>query len=210
MTAAQVVLWRHGQTTYNAEARWQGQLDVPLDDVGAAQAVAAAAALADRRPTRIVSSDLQRAASTAAALAEVTGVAVEHDPALREVHAGRWEGLVRADIEERWPDDFAAWQRGDDLAMGGGERRSEVGERAAAAIGRHAASCADDDVLVVASHGMALRMALLGLLGIPADRWTALGPLGNTHWATLLRGRSGWFLGEYNVGVPGARPGVEG
>lgn len=210
MTAGQVVLWRHGQTTYNAEARWQGQLDVPLDDVGTAQAVAAATVLAGRGPTRIVSSDLQRSASTAAALAAVTGVAVEHDAALREVHAGRWEGLVRAEIEERWPADFAAWQQGEDVAIGGGERRSEVGERAAAAIGLHAASCDDGGVLVVASHGMALRMALLGLLDIPCGRWAALGPLGNTHWATLRRGRSGWFLAEYNVGVPGARPGVEG
>ncbi len=210
MTARQVVLWRHGQTTYNAEARWQGQLDVPLDDVGTAQVTTAAATLAGRRPTRIVSSDLRRAADTAAALAGLSDVTVEHDAALREVHAGRWEGLVRAEIQEQWPDELAAWQRGDDVAIGGGERRSEVGARVAAAIERHAGSCDDADVLVIASHGMALRSALLRILGIPADRWDVLGHLGNTHWASLGRGRSGWFLAEYNVGVPGARRGVEG
>ena len=210
MTAGRVVLWRHGQTTFNAEARWQGQQDVPLDDVGVAQARAAAAALAEHKPARIVSSDLSRAADTAAALSEVTGVSVEHDLALREVYAGRWEGLVAPAIEERWPDEFAAWRGGDDVAIGGGERRSEVGERATTAIERHAAACDDDAVLVVASHGMALRMAVLGLLGVPVTRWAALGPLGNAHWATLGRGRSGWFLAEYNVGAAGAGTGAEG
>jgi probable phosphoglycerate mutase len=84
------------------------------------------------------------------------------------------------------------------------------GGRAAAAVERHAAACDEDGVLVVTSHGMALRMALLTMLGMPAAQWTVLGSLGNTHWASLGRGRSGWFLAEYNVGVPGARRGVEG
>ena len=210
MTASTVVLWRHGQTTYNAEARWQGQLDIPLDEVGVAQAELAAVELAARKPTRIVSSDLQRAALTARALGDLTGLEPELDPGLREVHAGTWQGLVRADIEERWAEDYAAWRRGHDVAIGGGERRSEVGVRAAAAVERHAAACEDGDVLVVVSHGMALRMAMLNMLGIPAAAWSALGSLGNTHWATLGRGSSSWFLAEYNVGPPGARRGVEG
>ncbi|HZI95969.1 MAG TPA: histidine phosphatase family protein [Actinomycetales bacterium] len=210
MTASTVILWRHGQTTFNAESRWQGQLDAPLDEEGVAQAGSAATELVTRKPTRIVSSDLRRAVLTARALGERTGLEVALDPGLREVHAGDWQGLVRAEIEARWPAEYAAWRRGDDIAIGGGERRSEVGARAAAAVAKHADACEDGAVLVVASHGMALRMALLNLLGIPASAWSALGSLGNTHWATLGNGRSGWFLAEYNVGPPGARRGVEG
>ena len=210
MTAGQVVLWRHGQTASNAESRWQGQLDVPLDEVGLRQAADAAEVLAERKPTRIVSSDLLRAADTAGVLAGLVGLDVERDPALREVDAGTWQGLLPGEIERRWPDDFAAWRRGEDVVIGGGERRSDVGERAAAAIERHAEACDDGGVLVIASHGMALRMALLRLLGLPSAQWNALGSLGNTHWAALGRGRSGWFLAEYNVGPPGARRGVEG
>jgi glucosyl-3-phosphoglycerate phosphatase len=77
------VLWRHGQTIWNAESRFQGQTDIPLDDTGEAQAAGAASRLATLRPDAIFSSDLTRAASTAAPLARLTGLAVTLDKDLR-------------------------------------------------------------------------------------------------------------------------------
>ena len=81
MTARRVVLWRHGRTAWNAESRVQGTTDVPLDEVGVAQAERAARDLATLAPARIVSSDLARARVTAEKLGEIVGLPVETDPA---------------------------------------------------------------------------------------------------------------------------------
>lgn len=210
MSASRVVLWRHGQTGHNASDRFQGQLDVPLDEVGREQATRAARLLAVLEPAAIVSSDLSRAADTAAALGVLTGLPVATDPDLRELHAGAWQGLLRSEIESRWPEDFTAWRRGDDVPVGGGERRSDVARRAAAAIERHAEATVDGGVLVVVAHGGALRAAMLVLLGLPIEAWGRFSGLANTHWALLDRRSSGWSVAEYNVGLHGAHVGTEG
>lgn len=204
MSAERVLLWRHGRTAYNHGRRWQGQLDVPLDDVGRDQAQRAADVLAPLvlavPPVRIVSSDLSRAADTAHALAALVDAPVELDQALREVDAGEWEGLTRPEIVRRWPDDFAAWRRGEDIRVGGGETRGETAKRAAEAIVR-ADEATDGGTLVVASHGGALRGALLLLLGMDMTAWGVLDVLGNARWAEIRRRGSGWTLRAYNVGV---------
>jgi glucosyl-3-phosphoglycerate phosphatase len=211
VTARRVVLWRHGQTGWNAGDRFQGQTDTELDDVGRGQADAAAEELLLAvAPARIVSSDLRRAADTAGALAARTGLVVHHDRALRELHAGEWQGLLRDEIVARWPEGFAAWQRGDDVPVGGGERRSEVAQRVSTAVVAHADETPDGGTLVVASHGGALRGAMLLLLGLPMASWPTFAGLANAHWAVLERLRSGgWRLAAYNVGPPGARVGAE-
>ena len=87
-----IVLWRHGQTDWNVENRFQGHSDIPLNKVGQYQASEAAKVLAALRPDRIISSDLIRAQSTAAALAALTDITVEINPNLRETDGGLWEG----------------------------------------------------------------------------------------------------------------------
>jgi len=104
------VLWRHGQTTWNAERRFQGQSDIPLDATGQAQAQRAARLLAGLRPDMIVSSDLSRAANTAAPLARLTGLDVILDKDLRERHGGQWEGLTDTEIRARFPAEHATWK----------------------------------------------------------------------------------------------------
>jgi len=101
-------LWRHGQTTWNAEHRFQGQSDIPLDETGHAQAERAARLLAALRPDLIVSSDLSRAVSTAAPLARLAGLEVILDKDLRERSGGSWEGLTDTEIRERYPDEHAS------------------------------------------------------------------------------------------------------
>jgi broad specificity phosphatase PhoE len=97
---------RHGQSTWNAERRWQGHADPPLSDLGRHQAKVAAEALGD--VDRVVSSDLQRARETAEILADqACGGPVEVTAALRERAAGPWTGLTRDEIEARWPDALA-------------------------------------------------------------------------------------------------------
>src|SRR6185437_6520135 len=92
--AKRLVLWRHGQTTWNLEHRFQGQTDIPLDPTGEAQAEQAARRLATLRPHALFSSDLSRAQQTAAPLARLTGLPVTLDKDLRERFGGDWEGLA--------------------------------------------------------------------------------------------------------------------
>lgn len=203
MTARRVVLVRHGRTAHNQNGIWQGQLDVPLDDVGVLQAKLAAPVLAaeaggDGGPVAVVSSDLSRAAGTAGAVADVLGVAVTLDERLRETYAGRWQGLTRAQIAAAgWAGEFESWRRGDDVPAGGGERRTEVGARGAAAVREHADGL-DGGTLVVVAHGGLLRVAILTLLGLEPARWgTLLGGLGNCEWARVAPADPSWRLLGY-------------
>lgn len=97
-----MLLVRHGQSEWNALGKWQGQADPPLSDLGWIQARLAARVLGT--VDAIVASDLQRAAATAATIAEELGVGpVVLDERLRERHAGEWQGHTRDEIETRWP-----------------------------------------------------------------------------------------------------------
>ncbi|MFY9512204.1 MAG: histidine phosphatase family protein, partial [Rubrivivax sp.] len=117
-----LVVIRHGETAWNAELRIQGHTDIPLNDTGRWQAARMAAALADEGLSAVYSSDLQRAADTAAALAAAAGLQVVHDAGLRERHFGAFEGATFREIEQRWPEDARRWrQREPGFAPGGGE-----------------------------------------------------------------------------------------
>jgi probable phosphoglycerate mutase len=94
--------------------------------------------------------------------------------------------------------------------MGGGENRTELGERVAAAVERHAADVPDAGTLLIASHGAALKAGVLRLLGFPVTAGNALAGFRNAHWAVLARRSRGWVLEEYNAGPSGAGVGVEG
>ena len=103
MTAARIIIWRHGRTEWNVVNRFQGQADIPLDAVGQGQAVRAAEVLAAYRPAGLYSSDLSRCYQTAAVLAERLGLEIITDKRLREIHVGSWEGLVGAEVRDGGP-----------------------------------------------------------------------------------------------------------
>jgi glucosyl-3-phosphoglycerate phosphatase len=189
-----LVVWRHGQTTYNVEHRFQGQSDVPLNDVGLRQAAEAAPYLAAMRPSAIFSSDLSRATATAAALARLTGLPVQLDKDLRERSGGSWEGLTEAEIRERFPVERATWSPPD------GEPAQAVADRATAALERIAAGTPLGSTSVVVSHGAALGMAVARLLEVS---WQprVLGPFENCHWSVLSRRRTRWRLLQHNIGI---------
>jgi glucosyl-3-phosphoglycerate phosphatase len=191
---------------WNAERRFQGQSDIPLDEIGQAQAERAARLLAALRPDMIVSSDLARAASTAAPLARLTGLEVILDKDLRERHGGCWEGLTDSEIRERYPEAHATWNPPD------GEPSAAVADRVAGALGRIAAAVSEqapvaqqmagrDSLVVVVSHGAALRLGMSRLLGMPDDLFGALGPLANCSWSLLGVRYGRWRLLEHNAGT---------
>ncbi|MFD9796514.1 histidine phosphatase family protein [Streptomyces sp. NPDC059070] len=196
-----VVLWRHGQTAWNLERRFQGSTDIELTETGLGQARRAARLLAALQPDAIVSSDLKRAAATAQELAAVTGLPVEHDDALRETYAGAWQGLTHEEIVERHGEQYAAWKRGEPVRRGGGELETEVADRAAPVVLRHADKLPENGTLVVVSHGGTIRTTIGRLLGLEAHHWEGLGGLSNCCWSVLGEGARGWRLLEHNAGT---------
>lgn len=137
---------RHGQSTWNAEGRWQGRADPPLSELGLWQAREAAGVLGGF--DAIVASPLVRAAHTAAVIAEEIGIGpLLLDPDLVERDAGEWSGLTRAQIEQRWPGHLADGRR-----PPGYEDDDSVLTRALRAIDRIVSHVGAGEVLVV-THG---------------------------------------------------------
>ncbi|CAH0443866.1 Phosphoserine phosphatase 1 [Ralstonia syzygii subsp. syzygii] len=148
-----VVLVRHGETDWNRERRLQGQLDVPLNAQGREQAAQLGRALAREPFDAIYASDLSRAKETAQALASEVGKAVHDDAGLRERCYGAFEGLTYAEVAERHPADFEAWQnRVPEFARPGGETLTVFHARAVEAalrlIRRH-----PGERIALVSHG---------------------------------------------------------
>jgi broad specificity phosphatase PhoE len=171
-----LVLVRHGESVSNREGRWQGQGDAQLSDRGRAQAEALGRRLGSEPFDRILSSDLSRAADTAAAL----GRPVDTDPIWRELHLGRWEGLTRVEVAERWPEEVAALARGEDIAVGGGESWGDLGRRVEGALAALRAETPDEHRVLLVAHGGVIITLLSQLLGLGAERPRRLGKLANT------------------------------
>ncbi|MBP0620155.1 histidine phosphatase family protein [Cupriavidus consociatus] len=130
-----LIVIRHGETAWNRERRLQGQLDIPLNETGRAQARALAAALAGEPIDAVYSSDLSRAMETAAPLAEALGLQICPDARLRERSYGTLQGKTYAEVAEDLPEDFARWQaRVPDYAPPEGESLLGFHERTVDAV----------------------------------------------------------------------------
>ena len=143
-----VLAIRHGESEWNAVGRWQGQADPPLTDAGMLQAVAAAKVLGTF--DGIYASSLQRAADTAAIIAEAIGVGpVQLLDDLMENAFGPWQGLTIHEIEEQWPGYLAEHRRPE-----GAEPTAEVLARALRALRTIAAEHPGEQALVITHAGL--------------------------------------------------------
>jgi probable phosphoglycerate mutase len=206
-----VVLLRHGRTSHNAGGKIQGQLDVPLDDVGRAQADAVAPVLAAAAPALVLSSDLARAADTAAPLARAAGLDLLLDARLLELDLGAWQGLTSEQARERFPQQWTDWRAGRDTPRGGGETYAQAGARAAACVREGLARTPAGGTLVAVTHGGTARAALGVLLELHPGSWGRLAPLGNACWSTLVEASWGWRLERHGAGLEpavGTPPGL--
>jgi probable phosphoglycerate mutase len=176
-----ILIVRHGEAEGNREHRFIGQSDVPLTAHGRQQVAALTPRLAAIGITRVVSSDLQRAASTVTPVAELLGLDVEHDVRFREIANGEWANLVAADVEERFPDLWARYRGGEDVERPGGECWTDVQVRAVAALEELLAGVGADDTVLVGTHaGPALGM-LRWAIGLPQHGSVWAGPFGQLH-----------------------------
>ena len=205
-------LIRHGESTWNAENRWQGQADPPLSERGVAQAARLARKLEHVHLDAVVSSDLCRAVDTAEVVAAPHGLAVEKRPALRELDVGRWTNLTSPEIAERYPDEWDAFTAGEDVRRGGGESHAMLTERVMAAFDDVAAEAARgkrQDVAVV-SHGGCVRVIAAAALGLGAHDHPnrRVAPPRNASLSVVLLDGRGLRLDTYNdtahlLGLPG-------
>ena len=161
------LLIRHGETAWNRELRFQGQLDVPLNEMGFEQAqrlkTRMVQALAEwqtqgRVPTRLISSDLLRAQQTAQPVAEVLGHTCILNAGLREQCYGMFEGMRSPDIQTQHPEAWQRWLAFDaDVAVEGAETTRAFHGRVIAALQQLALQYTDEHVVVV-THGGVLDM----------------------------------------------------
>ncbi|MFJ2861338.1 histidine phosphatase family protein [Kitasatospora sp. NPDC087314] len=198
---SRIVFWRHGQTSWNLESRFQGTTDIELTDQGVLQAQRAARLLSGLRPDLLISSDLTRARHTAEELAKVTGLDVQHHEGLRETYAGSWQGLTNAEIRSRYPEEYAAWAAGESVRRGGGELATEVADRSVPVVLEAVDKLPEEGTLVVVSHGGTIRTMLGRLLDLEPAQWECFGGLSNCCWSVLGQGARGWRLLEHNAGT---------
>lgn len=159
-------LVRHGEASSNREGKIGGWSPAPLTDLGRRQAERAAAELARRGPTRLVTSDIERARQTAQPIAAATGLEPLPEPGLRERSLGVLDGLPFDEARARAPE---LWQRmvarDPDAVPEGGETADVVYRRVAAAIDRLVREHAGERIVVV-SHGLALYHAFAYVCGL--------------------------------------------
>jgi probable phosphoglycerate mutase len=163
-----IYLIRHGETTLSAEDRFSGGTDVDLSDTGRWQAACLARRLADDNIAAFYCSPMRRTVETAAIVAGPYQMPPVPRDGLREIHHGRWETLHRREVEERYPEEYAAWQEDPfTFAPMDGESGVMVMARALPVIRELVLNHAGQTVAVV-SHKATIRLILSSLLGFDA------------------------------------------
>jgi 2,3-bisphosphoglycerate-dependent phosphoglycerate mutase len=202
----QLLFIRHGETDWNAQQRFQGQIDVPLNATGHAQAARLGRRLAPESHDALFSSDLTRAQETAAPLAAAWGRQPTLVPGLREQSFGLLEGLDVPTIKLRHADLWQAWlQHRGDFALPGGESLHQFHSRVMDAV-RMLATAGAGQRLVIVTHGGVLDMLWRTARGEPIDglRQCEIPNTGinRLHWAHNTLHIDRWADDEHLSGLP--------
>jgi broad specificity phosphatase PhoE len=193
MATTRVFLMRHGETIWNLEGRYQGQLDSSLTPTGLAQSRALAARLARHTITTLYSSDLGRALQTAQIVAKSTGRRVVTDSRLRERHLGIFQGLLKAEIQQKFPDEHRLFKSaGPDHVTPGGESARQAFERIFGCLEELASRHAGEPTAVI-THGGVVSALLRHTVGIPLDAPRRF-ERRNASWNVFSWKEGKWFL----------------
>ena len=158
---------RHGETAWNAEHRVQGQLDVPLNAIGQAQAQATSNVLSLEKFDVIYASDLSRTQQTAQPTASALGMQVRIEKDLRERHYGIFERLTYAEVKVKFPEDYARFEARDpDYAFRSGESLRDFSARSISVVSRIVNQHKDQNILVF-THGGVLDKLYRFVTGMP-------------------------------------------
>lgn len=170
-SATRVFLIRHGATVLSAEDRFAGATDVDLSDEGRQQTQRLAARLSAENIAAVYASPLGRTVETASILAKPLGRKVETRDGLREISHGRWEKLTRKEVEDRFPEEAAAWERDPfTFAPEGGESGLAVTARALPVLLELVEKHPGEGILIV-SHKATIRLLVSSILGFDPRRY---------------------------------------
>ncbi len=187
-------LVRHCQTAWNVEGRFLGCTDLPLTEAGHSQAALLIPAFARIPLAAVYASDLQRAVTTAAPIAEAHGLPTQTDARLREMHQGELEGFMGKEIRPRYEAFFAAWEADPaDVVVPGGESLRQMLARASAAVREIVAAHADagEAHLLVVSHGLTLQAIIGEAIGLELRYSLRLRPQHGSVSTLLMPGADG-------------------
>ncbi|HEX4453811.1 MAG TPA: histidine phosphatase family protein [Kofleriaceae bacterium] len=170
-----VLVVRHGETSWNREGRYQGRTDIALSDEGRAQVARLGERLAGVTIARAIASPLERAKSTAEAIIAAR-VTLQLDPGLLEISHGTWEGQLASDVERSHAEMFGVWRTapGRDAPAGpGAETLGDVESRAWPVLARLCSQLGPDETGLIVAHDAVNRVLICRVLGLPLERvWT--------------------------------------
>ena len=166
-----LLLIRHGSTLDNEQGRLTGQADVPLSPLGERQVALLGERLANETLDIIVTSDLQRARATGAAIAHYHQIPVYEDAAIREISLGEWEGITLSELMELDAEAITRWQNEPlNVKPPGGETITQLHDRVVPALEFWYANYPDSTVVWV-THGGVIRVLLCHLLNADLNSW---------------------------------------
>ncbi|AZR73358.1 hypothetical protein BBF96_08160 [Anoxybacter fermentans] len=169
----EIYLVRHGQTSWNAERRFQGQTDIPLSEKGIKQAKLVKDRLRYLKFDAIYSSDLKRAYETARIISEPHGIEVVSLAGLREINMGVWEGLTWDDIQRDYAEIHKIWIERPTLAkIPNFEGLANAARRAYKTFSEIALRHKDDQRILIVGHGLINATILCQIEGISLDDWS--------------------------------------
>ena len=200
-----IYLVRHGQTVLNAQVRFRGRMDVPLNEIGRSEAIAAGIALRDKGLSAVYASPLIRAREVGTAIAAASGVpAVEDLDQLVNLHYGRWEGLTKEESEEDDPQEWSLYLDDPErCTCPDGEKLAVAADRVVEGL-RVIASRHPGQTVAAVSHGVMLRLAVLRTAGQIGDDWQFKMPTGAALVFEVMNGEIS-FVGptwESELGAP--------
>jgi broad specificity phosphatase PhoE len=172
-----ILLVRHGQTAWNREERFRGQVDLPLDDWGLKQAEAVGGRIASQwQPVAVYASSLQRTLQTAAAIARACDLRTTIHDGLLDINYGAFAGLTPEEAASQYSDLARAWRQAPHTVhFPEGETLAEVRARAEAALGEVVANHPDQTVVLV-THVVVCRLLLCSVLGLDSSHFWQFQP----------------------------------
>jgi len=171
-----IILIRHGQTIWNKVERIRGQVNIPLDETGQAQAQATAArVLLEWRPVAVYSSPLLRAVQTAQPIADGLGQEVRTLVGFNDMNFGQWQGLSPEEVTQRWPEQAQAWLKAPHtVTFPAGESLDGVRQRSMATLMQLVERHPGQEVALV-GHTVINRVVLCAVLGLDNSNYWRIG-----------------------------------